>query len=133
MNAPYGSLSSVRSIDEIKIPPASGFLSSVPVQPVQGASFSPFGSLAATLTIASAASIGANMLDVKNGTLTLPLAVLNGFAKGAAASYILSKTTRSTAGEVLVAAGFLAGAAYFIDLKMKKSVQPAVPVEDGKC
>lgn len=133
MNVPYNSVSNIGSIHEIRTSPVSGLPVSMPVQPVQGTSFSPVGGIAATLVIASAASIGANMLDVKNGTLTLPLAVLNGVAKGAAASYILSKTTRSTAGEVLIAASFLAGAAYFIDLKMKNNAQPAVLGEDRKC
>jgi hypothetical protein len=102
-------------------------------QPVQPGPFSLVGSVAATLTIASAASIGANMVDVRNGSISLPFAILNGLAKGAAASYILSKTTRSTTGEVLVAAGFLAGAAYLIDAKMKKSPQCDAVEEAEQC
>lgn len=102
----------------------------MPVQP-QGTPFSPVGTIAATLTIASAASIGSNLIDVRNGSMSLPLALVNGVVKGAAASYILSKTTRSTTTEVLVAAGFLAGAAYFIDSKMKKNVKAAS--KEQKC
>ena len=91
-----------------------------PVQQVAGEPFSQVGRLAATLTIASAATIGANLVDVRDGAMTMPQAIFNGLAKGAAVSYILSRTTRSTTGEVLVAAGLLAGAGYLIDSQMKK-------------
>ena len=120
-------------INDIRKTTIQGPSTSVTSQPVAGYPFSPFGSIAATLTIASAASIGSNLVDVKNGTLSLPLALLNGVAKGAAASYILSKTTRSTTGEILVAAGFLAGAAYLIDAKMKKVARPESVDEDLNC
>lgn len=110
-------------INDIRNTTIQRYPAPVSSQLAQGYSFSPFGSIAATLTIASAASIGSNLVDVRNGTLSLSLALLNGVAKGAAASYIFSKTTRSTTGEILVAAGFLAGAAYLIDAKMKKIVK----------
>ncbi len=93
------------------------------VQQVQGEPFTPFGSLAATLTIASAATIGSNLVDVRNGSMSLPQAVVNGLVKGVAVSYIVSRTTRSTTVEVLLAAGFLAGAGYLIDTKMRKYQQ----------
>lgn len=133
MNVPYTIMGSVGEGNEIQTPYTSSILASTPVQLVQAAPFSSFASITATLVVASAASIGTNMLAVKNGELTLPLAVVNGIAKGAAASYILSKTTRSTAGEIVVAASLLAGAAYFIDAKMKKNVLPDEIAEEGKC
>ncbi len=83
--------------------------------------FSPLGSVAATLTVASAASIGSNWVDVRRGGMSRTNAVLNGFAKGVAATVILNSTARSTALQVGLAAGILAGAAYTIDSVMKKS------------
>ncbi|PHR27246.1 MAG: hypothetical protein COA36_09675 [Desulfotalea sp.] len=121
------------NVNEMRNTAITGVPISISAQAGQGAPFTPFGTLAATLVIASAASIGSNLVDVRNGSLTLPLAVVNGVAKGAVASYILAKTTRSTAGEVLIAAGFLAGAAYLIDAKMKKSVQLEVSEEGSQC
>ncbi|PID75298.1 MAG: hypothetical protein CSA20_07805 [Deltaproteobacteria bacterium] len=85
--------------------------------------FSPLGNVAATLTIASAMAVGSNLVEVRAGNLPLSVAVVNGLAKGVAASYILSKTTRSTTAEVVAAAGVLAGVAYFIDAKMKKEAR----------
>lgn len=92
-------------------------------QPVTPAPlFSPIGSIATTLTIASALSIGSNMVDVQNGGMTFPLAISGGLAKGAAATLILSVTTRSTVVQVMLAAGVLATAGYLIDSIMKKDL-----------
>jgi hypothetical protein len=86
----------------------------------------------AALTIASAVSIGSNLTDVGNGAMTIPEAVLNGLAKGAAASLILHATSRSTAAQVALAAAVLAGAGYLIDSAMKKSKQELCRRGDGR-
>lgn len=82
---------------------------------------SPVGTVAATLTIASAFSIGSNMVDVQNGGMTFPQAITNGVVKGVAASLILNVTARSTAIQVVFTAGVLATAGYLIDSAMKKN------------
>lgn len=113
----------------------------MPLQPVapgqvalQGEPFTIYGNIAAGLTIASAATIGSNLVDVKNGTMTLPQALANGVIKGAAVSYILARTSRSTTTEVLLAAGILAGAGYFIDTQMKKYQEKKAALgESGEC
>jgi len=81
------------------------------------------GTVVTTLTLASAVSIGSNMLDVQNGSMTMPQAILNGVAKGTAATLILNTTARSTALQVVLAAGILGGAGYLIDSAMKKNRQ----------
>lgn len=97
-----------------------------PQQPTQQAvvpapQFTTVGTLTATLTIASAISIGSNMVDVKNGAMTTGQAVLNGMAKGAAATLIMNATARSTILQVAMAAAVLAGAGFLIDTTMKKN------------
>lgn len=106
---------------------AQGASSAVGPQPS-----SPGGSVIAALTIASAVSIGSNLTDVGNGAMTIPEAVLNGLAKGAAASLILHATSRSTAAQVALAAAVLAGAGYLIDSAMKKSKQELCRRGDGR-
>jgi len=87
----------------------------------QVSSFSPVGNATATLTIASAVSIGSNLVEVRNKTMTIPQAVLNGLAKATAATVILKTTERRSFGSVLMAATMLAGAGFLIDSVMKQS------------
>lgn len=89
---------------------------SFPLPPGQ---FTQTGSVIATLTIASAISIGSNMVDVKDGKMTIPQAVLNAAAKGTAATIILNGAARSTPFQVVMTAGILAGAGFLIDTVMK--------------
>ncbi len=92
-----------------------------PPETVYPPQFTTTGTIAATLTIASAASIGSNMVDVKNGSMTVGEAVLNGVVKGTAATVILNATARSTTLQVVLAASVLAGAGFVIDSMMKKN------------
>ena len=96
--------------------PAPGFLCPPPQN-----RFAPLGEMAATLTISSAATIGANMRLVSNGTITPAQAVLDGLAKGAAAGFILSSIPRRTVLDVVMTAAALAGSAYLIDRAVKTS------------
>ena len=77
------------------------------------------GTVTTTVTLASALAIGANMVDVRNGTMSMSRAVLNGLAKGSAASLIMSATLPSTPQRVALIAGLLAGAGFYIDSNMK--------------
>ncbi len=83
--------------------------------------FSTVGQVSSSLTIASAVAIGSNMVDVRNGGMSLSQAVVNGVVKGAAATLIINNTTRNSTLGVVLAAGVLAGAGYVIDTVMKKS------------
>ncbi len=83
-----------------------------------------------TLSLASAVSIGSNWVDVCNGAMTPAQAILNGFAKGAAATLILRATTRSTPVQIVMAAGVLAGAGFLIDSAMKKSKRELCAIDD---
>ena len=96
--------------------PAPGFLAPPPQN-----RFAPFGEMAATLTISSAATIGATMRLVSNGTITPAQAVLDGLAKGTAAGFILSSIPRRTVLDVVMTAAALAGSAYLIDRAVKTS------------
>jgi hypothetical protein len=87
-----------------------------PVNPVQQAC-APV-SLAETLVIASALSIGSNMVDVQKGAMALPRAITNGFAKGMAATLILNTTSRETTVDTVITVGILATAGYMIDQAM---------------
>lgn len=98
--------------------PVSGILRPAPIPEEQ---FTPLGFMAATLTIASAATIGANMVEVDNGTMTKCQAVVNGVAKGTAASVILSLTPKKTVLDIALTAAALAGTGYAIDRIMKKT------------
>ncbi len=89
----------------------------VPPHPV------PAGTLLTTLTIASAVSIGSNIVDVQKGSMTVPHAVLNGVVKGTAATLILENTARNTVLQVAFTASVLASAGYLIDSAMKKNKQ----------
>jgi hypothetical protein len=92
------------------------------IPPAQNPSPQPAGSaatVATTLTVASALSIGSNLVEVRRGRMTLPGAVLNGLVKGAAASLILAGTRRTTAPQVVLAAVVLGGAGFLIDSAMK--------------
>lgn len=90
-----------------------------PIVPVPAPQFTTLCTKSTTLTIASAFSIGFhNMVDVQNGAMSIPQAILNGLAKGAAASLILNATARSTALQVVMAAGVLAGTGYLVDSAM---------------
>lgn len=88
--------------------------------------------LLTTLTIAGAVAIGSNMVDVQNQVMTVPQALLNGLAKSAAATLILGVTTRSTALQVILAAGVLAGSGYLIDSAMKTKCRPASATRDNR-
>ncbi len=92
----------------------------IPVKP-EPPPLATLGNVVAALTVASAASIGSNWLDVQRGRMTPANAVVNGLVKGTAATVILNSTVRSTVFQVGVAAGVLAGAAYIIDSVMKNS------------
>jgi hypothetical protein len=93
-------------------------MSQGPVLGGQGAAL--VGDALSTLGIASAVSIGSNWRDVRHGAMTPAQAVLNGMAKGAAATLILKATTRSTPLQIVLAMGVLAGAGFLIDSTMKK-------------
>ena len=84
--------------------------------------FSPVDNIFATLALASALSIGSNIVDVQTGAMTIPQSVVNGVCKGAAATLILNATAGSTALQVVFAAGALATAGYIIDATMKKDL-----------
>ncbi len=102
------------------------FLAAPPLFPVQPVSPTPLGTpgeVVTTLTLASAVSIGSNMIEVQRGTMPLSRAVLNGVAKGAAAALIVQATSRSSVFQVALAASVLASAGYAIDTIMKP--QPA--------
>lgn len=90
----------------------------------------PVGLAVTTLVISSAVSVGSNLVDVRNQSMTLPQAVLNGLFKGAAASLILHVTSRSTPLQVTMAAGVLAAAGFLIDSAMKKSKRELCAVTD---
>jgi len=98
-------------------------------QVVVAPQFTSTGTLISTLTLASAVSIGSNMLDVQNGAMTIPQALLNGVVKGTAATLILNVTARSSVLQVAMAAGVLAGAGYLIDSSMKKNRQKLCRLE----
>ena len=114
--------------------PASWQVSTQPQQPMQqtvvpAPQFTTVGTLAATLTIASALSIGSNMVDVRNGAMTTGQAVLNGVAKGTAASLIIAETSRSTTLQVVMAAAVLGSAGFLIDTAMKKNKEELCRIE----
>ncbi len=88
--------------------------------PVDQGQFTTLGFMSATLTLASAATIGANMVEVQHGTMDLKHAVANGLAKGVAASIILAVTPKENTAEIALTAAALAGAGYLIDKSMKK-------------
>ncbi|MGD9824366.1 hypothetical protein, partial [Desulfobacter sp.] len=88
--------------------------------PVPRDTYTPLEFAAITITIASAATIGSNMVDVHNGTMSKAQAVVNGLAKGTAASLILSLTDKKTLVDIGITAAALAGAGYLIDKIMKK-------------
>ncbi|PIE73553.1 MAG: hypothetical protein CSA20_02520 [Deltaproteobacteria bacterium] len=102
------------------------FFATPSLSPVQSASPAPFGTpgeVVTTLTLASAVSIGSNMIEVQRGTMPLSRAVFNGVAKGAAAALIVQTISRSSVLQVALAASVLASAGYVIDTIMKP--QPA--------
>jgi ABC-type thiamin/hydroxymethylpyrimidine transport system permease subunit len=115
-------------------------INNIPIYSVQPVSqrkvdtpqFTPAGALITTLTIASAVTIGSNMVDVQNGSMTMPQALLNGVAKGTAATLILNVTARSTTLQVAMAAGILASAGYLIDSAMKKNKQELCLIEESR-
>ena len=88
--------------------------------PVPQDSYTPLEFAAITITIASAATIGSNMVDVQNGTMSKTQAVVNGLAKGSAASLILSLADKKSLVDIGITAVALAGAGYLIDKIMKK-------------
>ncbi len=100
--------------------------------PVPQDTYTPLEFATITIVLASAATIGANMVDVQNGTLSKTLAVVNGVAKGTAASLILSLTDKKNVVDIGITASALAGAGYLIDKLMKKdrATMCAAPGED---
>lgn len=91
----------------------------VPV-PIPQDTYSPLEFVALTIVIASAATIGSNMVDVQNGTMSKKRAMANGLVKGTAASLILSLTEKKSLADIGITAAALAGAGYLIDKVMKK-------------
>ncbi|PIE62562.1 MAG: hypothetical protein CSA25_04495 [Desulfobacter postgatei] len=90
--------------------------------PVPQDTYTPLEFAAITICLASAATIGANMVDVQNGTMSKTQAVVNGLAKGAAASVILSLTDKKSLVDIGITAAALAGTGYAIDKLMKKGL-----------
>lgn len=88
--------------------------------PVPRDTYTPLEFAAVIITLASAATIGSNIVDVQNGTMSKTRAVINGLAKGTAASLILSLTDKKSWGDVGITAAALAGVGYLIDKLMKK-------------
>lgn len=97
--------------------------------PIPEDQFTPLGFMAATLTISSAATIGANMVDVRNGTMSHGKAVVNGIAKGVAATVILSLTPKQTVVDIALTAAALAGTGYAIDRVMKRTKDQICEIE----
>ncbi len=62
--------------------------------PIPQDTYTPLEFAAVTIAIASAATIGSNMVDVQNGSMGKTRAVVNGLVKGTAASLILSLTPK---------------------------------------
>ena len=117
----------------VLIPTTAPVQRPLPLQPIPVPQdrYTTVGFMAATLTIASAASIGSNMVDVRNGTMDTGTAVINGLAKGAAASLILSLTPKDTSVQIGLTAAALAGAGYYIDRAMKKNKQEICEVRES--
>ena len=88
--------------------------------PVPQDTYTPLEFAAITITIASAATIGSNIVDVQSGAMSKTQAVANGLAKGTAASLILSLTDKKSLVDIGKTAAVLAGAGYLIDKIMKK-------------
>ncbi|WP_320041866.1 hypothetical protein [uncultured Desulfobacter sp.] len=88
--------------------------------PIPQDAYTPLEFAAVTIAVASAATIGSNMVDVQNGTMSKPRAVVNGLLKGTAASLILSLTDKKSLVDIGITAAALAGAGYLIDKAMKK-------------
>jgi len=88
--------------------------------PIPQDTYTPLEFAAVTIAIASAATIGSNMADVQNGTMSITRAVVNGLAKGTAASVILSLSDKKSLTDIGITAVALAGAGYLIDKVMKK-------------
>lgn len=88
--------------------------------PIPQDAYTPLEFAAVTIAVASAATIGSNMVDVQNGTMSKSRAVVNGLLKGTAASLILSLTDKKSLADIGITAAALAGAGYLIDKAMKK-------------
>nr|WP_320189932.1 hypothetical protein [uncultured Desulfobacter sp.] len=88
--------------------------------PIPQDTYSPLEFAAVTIAIASAATIGSNMVDVQNGTMSITQSLVNGLVKGTAASLILSLTDKKSLENIGITAAALAGAGYLIDKVMKK-------------
>ena len=111
----------------VPVPDSSQWFRPVPIDQDK---FSTIGYMTATLAIASAAAIGSNMVDVRNGTQSKTQAVANGLAKGAAASLVLSVTPKQTVTDVALTALALAGTGYAIDRVMKRNKDQICQVQD---
>ncbi len=72
-----------------------------------------------TFMIASAMSVGANLVDVRQGRRSFSHALINGFAKGAVSTMIVSGPVPDTPVKVAGTIGLLAGAGYIIDSVME--------------
>ncbi len=75
--------------------------------------------LVTTFMIASAMSVGANLVDVRQGRRSVSHALINGFAKGAVSTMILSGSKPDSPVKVAGTIGLLAGAGYIIDSIME--------------
>lgn len=96
----------------------------VPLYP-ESAIFTPVSAtgVTTTLTIASALSIGSNLVAVGRGDITMPQALLNGVAKGAAATLVLSAFRRTTVMQVVMTVFVLGGAGYLIESAMREPAE----------
>ena len=86
--------------------------------------------MATTILLAGSMAIGANMSDVKQGTMSPGMAVLNGLAKGAASTLIFSAATRLSASSVVLAAGALAATGFAINHFMPDRVEKKIQRTD---
>lgn len=77
-------------------------------------------SVVATLSVAGAASIGSNFVDVRHGTMSVSQAVVNGLVKGAVITVMVQTIPRRSPLQVMATVTMLGGAGYLIDSVMKK-------------
>ncbi len=93
---------------------------------VTGSLQSSSSGLFSMIAVASAASIGSNMVDVRQGRISMTGAISNGVVKGVAVSSILAKSQRTTPLQVAGTVALLAVAGFAIDSVMKKAQRVAV-------
>lgn len=89
--------------------------------PVSSHLVNPVGLVVTTLVLSSAVAVGSNLVDVRNRSMSLSQAVLNGLSKGAAASLILHAASRRTPLQVAMTTGVLVATGFLVDSAMKKN------------